>query len=665
MRHFRSDINGLRAVAVLFVIFNHAHMSFFKGGFIGVDVFFIISGFLITSMITRELANGDFSFASFYSSRAKRLLPVFHVVCLAVLAISYFLLLSTDFSNSIVKMISGLFFVKNFSLILGVNNYFDSVVTAEFFVHIWSLSVEEQFYLLWPLLLLISFKFKIKYVVTIIVCILLSLIYSQSLVEHDAKNAYYLVFSRVFQFGIGALVVFLPPLKSLKSNTIISYVGMLLLMLSLLVIDKDTLYPGLFALLPSLGTAMVIYAGVIMTPMFNRILGNRALNFTGLISYSLYLWHWPIFVLIQYLQYEMTFSIIIIAFITTYSLATLTYYLVEQPLRYRKISNKAAFFQYFFVPTGLLLCSIMLVDKGSLQGDIAKEHYQLLNDKEIACFSLKPTKKLPDLKRCTTNPNMPADTLIWGDSHAAYMANFIKEIKLEGSSNIVHITHAACPPVIDPYFVYNKGQRANKDKSCVKRNEQVINYIKEQNFKYIYLVARWPLYINGNVKENWRDLNIFMLNDLQEEAKSIESNRAIFDKKFTATIELLLSLDVTPIIVQNAPGNFKDPSRCNQINNLAFANTRNCNQNADYIINKNIKVNSLFTAMDKSYEKLKFIPVQHLLCDKDICKTTVNEHPIYYDDDHVSQAGAKLLGQKYMTQLSSNVLKEHVDDFYF
>jgi|TARA_B110000211_G_scaffold172706_1_gene195019 peptidoglycan/LPS O-acetylase OafA/YrhL len=665
MTHFRADINGLRAIAVLLVIFNHASISFFKGGFIGVDVFFIISGFLITTMITKALSNGEFSFASFYASRARRLLPAFHLVCLASLLISYFFLLSTDFSNTIVKMISGLFFVKNFSLMLGVNNYFDSVVTAEFFVHIWSLSVEEQFYLLWPLLLLLSFKLKIKYVLTIFVCVILSLIYSQSLVEHDAKNAYYLVLSRVFQFGIGALVVFIPPLKSKKINAFISYGGMFILLGSLWVIDKDTLYPGLYALLPSLGTALVIYAGVVMTPTFNKVLGNSVFNYTGLISYSLYLWHWPVFVLIKYLHYEMTFYVIAIALIATYSLATLSYYLIEQPLRHRKISNQAVFFQYFFIPTGVLLCSILFVDKGSLQGDIAKEHYQLLNDKEIGCFSLQPTTELPDLTRCTTDPTKPADTLIWGDSHAAYMANFIKELKLEGSSNIVHITHAACPPVIEPFFVYDKGQKARKDKSCVVRNEQVMNYIKKQNFKYIYLVARWPLYINGNVKENWRDLNIFMLEDLQEQALNIDNNKAVFAKKFTQTIEQLLALNITPIIVQNAPGNFKDPSRCHQINNLAFANQRNCDQKADYIIDKNNDVNALFTALDKSYDLLKFIPVQYLLCDKDICSTTVDNKPVYYDDDHASQAGAMYLGQKYMAELTSTVLKEHATGFYF
>lgn len=664
MTAFRADINGLRALAVLLVMFNHASISFFKGGFVGVDVFFVISGFLITSMITKSLAKGEFSFASFYASRARRLLPAFHLICFATILASYFFLLSTDFANTIVKMISGLFFVKNFSLMLGASNYFDSLVTPQFFVHIWSLSIEEQFYLLWPLVLLASFKLKIRYWVVILASVIMSLIYSQYLVENEAKNAYYLVLSRVFQFGIGAIVVFLPSVKTPKLAAMFSCGGALLLFVAMLLINKHTHYPGVYGLLPSVGAAMVIFSGVMITPVFNKILSNRALNYTGLISYSLYLWHWPVFVLIQYLQYEMTIIVVSTAFIVTYALASLSYYLVEQPLRYRKISNQAVFFQYFFIPTSFLLCSILLIDKGSFQGDVSKEHYQLLSDKEIGCFSLHPTNSLPDLKGCTSKPNIPADTLIWGDSHGAYMANFINELDLEGSSNIVHITHAACPPVIDPYFVYNKGQKANKDKSCVTRNLQVMEYIKTQKFQYVYLVARWPLYIKGNVKENWRDLNIFMLDNLIDEAHHIDNNRLVFAKKLSQTIEQLIALDITPIIVQNAPGNFKDPSRCNQVNNLAFSNKIDCDQGADYIVNKNKEANLLFSQLDKRFEPLKFIPVQSLLCENGVCTTILNNKPVYYDDDHASQAGAYMLGHEYIKTYKNRLLHEHADGFY-
>ena len=155
-----------------------------------------------------------------------------------------------------------------------------------------------------------------------------------------------------------------------------------------------------------------------------------------------------------------------------------------------------------------------------------------------------------------------------------------------------------------------------------------------------------------------------MLDDLEHKSVSIDNNRNVFYKKFTTTIEQLIDLNITPIIVQNAPGNFRDPSRCNQVNKLAFSNQRNCDQELNYVVQKNVLANELFTRLDNSFDVLKFIPVQNLLCNGLICSTAINNNPIYYDDDHVSQAGAKLLGKKYMSEFKSNVLREHVISFY-
>jgi lysophospholipase L1-like esterase len=154
-----------------------------------------------------------------------------------------------------------------------------------------------------------------------------------------------------------------------------------------------------------------------------------------------------------------------------------------------------------------------------------------------------------------------------------------------------------------------------------------------------------------------------MLDDLEQESIAIANNKEVFSKKFSATIEQLIELDITPIVVQNAPGNYRDPSRCNQVNELALSNKRNCDQTADYIIQKNAPVNELFTQLDKSYKDLKFIPVHNLLCDNTFCSTTIDSKPFYYDDDHASQAGAMLLGKKYMEN-ATKILQEHVNNFY-
>ena len=356
---YRPDIDGLRAVAVLSVVAFHAFPAWMKGGFIGVDVFFVISGFLISTIIFGSLERGTFSFADFYARRIKRIFPALILVLSLSLIFGWFSLLPDELNQLGKHVVAGAGFVSNFVL-WSESGYFDNSADTKPLLHLWSLGIEEQFYIVWPFLLWGAWKHQLNFFVVIISLLIGSFILNIWLIHTNPVATFYSPLARFWELLCGSLLALyllrrsksisqdsyyypvLPGVSRAKSKIdiqlvlpdVLSFCGIALLTAGFYVINKDLAFPGYWALLPVLGSVMIILAGP--KAWFNqKILSGKLFVWFGLISFPLYLWHWPLLSFGRILYFEIPpLKYRVIAVLLSIGLAWLTVKFVERPLRF-------------------------------------------------------------------------------------------------------------------------------------------------------------------------------------------------------------------------------------------------------------------------------------------------------------------------------------------
>lgn len=357
---YRPDIDGLRAVAVLSVVAFHAFPAWMKGGFIGVDVFFVISGFLISTIIFENLDRGTFSFKEFYARRVKRIFPALLLVLIASYAFGWFALLADEYKQLGKHIAAGAGFVSNLVL-WGESGYFDNSAETKPLLHLWSLGIEEQFYIVWPFVLWLAWKKKFNLLTLAILVAFVSFYLNLKGIKKDAVATFYSPQTRFWELLAGSILAWFALYKrdafadyklridgllakvvyrdSVEADgktlsNVISFIGSLLLIYGFWRITKDVSFPGKFAVIPVLGAVLIILAGP--KAWINRkVLSNKIAVWFGLISFPLYLWHWPILSFARIIQSEVpSRNIRITAVVLSIALAWLTYKLVERPLRF-------------------------------------------------------------------------------------------------------------------------------------------------------------------------------------------------------------------------------------------------------------------------------------------------------------------------------------------
>lgn len=359
---YRSDIDGLRAVAVLAVVIFHAFPKSLPGGFVGVDIFFVISGFLISSIIFRTLQRGDFSFAEFYAHRIKRIFPALILVLASCYAAGWFFLLPGELAQLGKHMLAGAGFVQNFVLKNEVG-YFDVAAELKPLLHLWSLAIEEQFYLVYPLLIFFAWRRNWNVLRIILYIALFSFGLNVYKTMVGSASTFYSPQTRFWELLAGAILAYLqfnrqttitdcltrwvfhpawcrtppmPEVRAARLHDLLSFAGLSAVALGIVLIDKSRLFPGAWALLPVMGAFLLILAGP--QAWVNRtILANRAMVFVGIISYPLYLWHWPLLSFAQIVATEVPpWEVRLGAVILSFVLAWATYQWVEKPIRFGK-----------------------------------------------------------------------------------------------------------------------------------------------------------------------------------------------------------------------------------------------------------------------------------------------------------------------------------------
>jgi peptidoglycan/LPS O-acetylase OafA/YrhL len=528
--NYRPEIDGLRAIAVLAVVFYHADFvinlngdndyHFLQGGFLGVDIFFVISGYLISSIIFNDLKEKKFSFKNFYLRRARRLLPALFTVIIFSIPFAWIYIMPSEMQNYALSVISSLLFGSNF-LFWSENNYFTIESLLKPFLHTWSLALEEQFYLIFPLILFVIWKFfKKKIIIIFLFGFIASLLLAQYLSVTAPEASFYLFPSRAWELLAGVFVAkFEIDYSSKKklSNKFIPYIGLLLIFISFFTINENTLHPSVFTIIPVAGTAIFIWSSS-SSVFLTNILSTKILVGTGLISYSLYLWHFPAFAFARIKNFNLSpfdkFELILISF----ALAILTYFFIEKPSRTLLLKSKKlfiiimlslfifliTFMTYVFFKKGLPERYPKTIVKMMDFNFDYKEIYQ-----EGTCFiTLKNLDKKDPFEKCAFKRNIKNLPLLylWGDSNAAHLYPGIKE-KFSKNYQIIHRSAAVCLPLISSKYL------STADRGCKNIIEKNYNEISELKPDIVFLAGFWH-------EQNWK-----LIKDTVSELKRIGIKR--------------------------------------------------------------------------------------------------------------------------------------------
>ena len=493
---YRPDVDGLRALAVLPVLLFHAKLGC-RGGYVGVDIFFVISGYLISSLILREIGDGTFSLITFWERRIRRILPALAVVVLATLAAGWFLFPPEDFESvgksavAQAVLLSNVFFYRK-------AGYFDAGSDTKPLLHTWSLAVEEQFYLLFPLFLILLAKYrKLPLSRTIgalaVGSFALSVVGSYSF----PSATFYLLPSRAWELLLGALLATTrgKPSASAPAREASGWLGAGLLCYSIFLYDENTRFPGLAAIPPCLGAALIIFSSESKPSALGRILAFKPVVFIGLISYSLYLWHYPVLVFSRYLGRDApSGKLRAVLLAASIGLAILSWRYVETPFRKRWIlRQRPQIFGFAGVTMATLLALGLLVYQrhGFLSRfsgkalSYAKSRGQRAFINEI---SLEDALVGRFVELGAQATNKPISVLIWGDSHAVAVTPVIDELCRRFSQRGIQVTHGAAAPVLG-----YTGTIGLKEKSPVFANA-VLTFITQRRVRNVILAARWPIY---------------------------------------------------------------------------------------------------------------------------------------------------------------------------
>jgi peptidoglycan/LPS O-acetylase OafA/YrhL len=493
--NYRPDIEGLRAVAVLAVVLHHLSAPLVPGGYVGVDVFFVISGYLITRIISREMEEGTFTFARFYERRARRIFPALFAVLAVTLVAGYFLLLPSDYAGTLRGALGTLLFASNIVFWRDMAAGYFAATDAGLnpLLHTWSLAVEEQFYVFFPVLLLLCYRYFRRHIVLILVaCAAVSLTGAALLVESKSVAVFFLSPFRAWELLAGSLLAFqaVPAIRSRAVREFTAGAGLLAILMACFVYDGNTAFPGLAALAPVLGAVAILLAGASGPTFTSRLLQWRPVLYIGLISYSLYLWHWPLIVLVRYaLGMAPITAYIPVLLVASLALASLSYHFIEQPFRRSPVVTRR------FIVTSSALCASVLalvsgvgLTRGGFVERFAPEVVQL----DRARAPQIPYINCDEKAGCLLGRAEGAPTmLLWGDSHLLAWAPALNTTLASLDTRAVFAYSSACPPML--------GVDNAIKAICPAQNRAIKGYLlANPDIKTVLLSAYWSSYFKDD-----------------------------------------------------------------------------------------------------------------------------------------------------------------------
>jgi peptidoglycan/LPS O-acetylase OafA/YrhL len=503
---YRSDIDGLRAVAVASVVFYHAGVPFLPGGFVGVDVFFVISGYLITRIIAREIAEGRFSILTFYERRTRRIFPALFAMLGACVLVAALIQLPGEFAEFGQSLAAATLFVSNV-FFWQTADYFGGPAHLKPLLHTWSLAVEEQFYIVFPLLLLAIARWgQRRWLVWLVPLTLASLALSVWAASAKPNAAFYLLPFRFWELSVGALLALgiVPAVKGQFARASAGVLGLGMIAGSVIFFSSAMTFPGLAALLPCLGAALVIHAGTGTGPQtpVSRLLSLRPVVFVGLISYSLYLWHWPVLVFARLWRGEVLPAQEAALFVAlSVGLAVLSWRYVEAPFRRGRVAEtRRPLFRAATVAMASMLAVAVVTDRSGgwpqrLDGYAPPQIAGLQEMGLATCFleDDQPPESWAGPTVCGGGGARKPKVLIWGDSFAAHLVPGLRQ-EAGGVADVIQYTAGGCPPLLGVTF-------ANRP-HCRRFNDRALELIGELRPDVVLVSARWDLYLPRAARQN-------------------------------------------------------------------------------------------------------------------------------------------------------------------
>jgi|GEM_PF-78616 len=621
---FRYDIQGLRALAVIPVIFFHTGIPIFAGGYVGVDVFFVISGFVIAKSIEGDLRSDKYSIWRFYSKRIRRIFPALFATIICTWIAGWFLLLPEYFENLSKSTAAASVFGANVFFWSESSNYFAALSHTRALLHTWSLSLEEQYYIFSPIATYAIYRyFNARWVLAFLPVIFISFVWSVWSTSAAPTSNFYMLPSRTWELLMGALLAHSMPkqLSSQWKSELLGWIGFGMIIFSITTYDLNTPFPGHYALIPCLGTALLLYVGISNT-VVSKILSTKPLAIIGDMSYSLYLVHWPVIVFAYFITlkkptYMHIFWIVVITFVLSY----LSWKYVEGPFRHidtkkhrKKILGSGVLVISLFFGLGVMGAS----QDGFPQRFPDYEYVEIPGNKKLwnrgVCFLSNPyDHTLWSAEKCALTEGSE-EVLLWGDSFAAHYVPGIVHNKEKFSSRILQYTAAGCPPVLS----YVSLARPN----CTTFNQNALHIIDERKIKKVILTARWSVVksreglesIHSTLKElEKRNVDVFVVGQSPEFAIDVRvleySNRELYKNHDLAWWEP--SFDTT------------------------------INSDLEQIIGKDRFIN----------------PIGHY-CKANMCVYTEKGKFLFEDHAHYSAAGSIRAVQKYFPLKASHAQKE-------
>ncbi|MEZ0471853.1 acyltransferase family protein [Luteimonas salinilitoris] len=614
---YRPEIDGLRAVAVLPVLFYHAGVPFFNGGYIGVDIFFVISGFLITKIIDDEIKGRGFSVVDFYERRARRIFPALFAVLIVSLAAASIFFLPEDFRRFTKNFLATIFFISNVQF-YRESGYFDSSAETNPLLHTWSLAVEEQFYIFFPLVLIfIARRTRSSPVAFLMPLALVSFFVSEWMIGKDQAFSFYMLPTRAWELLAGSLLALgvLPELRSKNSRAAISAIGMVLVLFAMFGYSSQTPFPGKAALLPVLGAVFMIYAGA--HGFIAHVLSTRPFVFIGRISYSLYIWHWPIVVFSEYFLIEKLHGwYSVAAILASFLAAVVSWACIERPFRSRKVFGRRAIFTlssaFLLLFLGVGSFGFFLrgwADRFSPEVIHLTEAAQDISPLRARCHYYGESLSAANTKMCVLgkpSPPSAAEFAVWGDSHGVELSYALGEMAAKHGSSLIQFSASACPPAI--------GVPVQRRSGCIDRNNAVLGFLKQSNVKTIFLIARYSAaayetrQVMGGIANS--------ANELRAAGKKVVLIYPFPDSEFDVPTSIARTL-----LHGNRPEDF------------ALGKDRYLAENR-YAL----------AELDRLHQAgiARVVPTD-VLCNASHCITSRDGKGFYFDDNHLTMAGARYI----------------------
>jgi len=640
---YRPDIDGLRAVAVLAVVGFHAFPDWLKGGFVGVDVFFVISGFLISRIIFTSLEGPGFSYAGFYARRARRIFPALISVLLACFACGWLFLPAFEYKQLGKHMAAGTAFVSNF-VSWNEAGYFDFAAEVKPLLHLWSLGIEEQFYIFWPLLLGWAWRSRWNFLALTAGIAVASFLLNLHLAGTNSVAAFYSPLARFWELMAGGLLAYVSlhkPERLTWRPNFVSAAGLLLVVLGILLIDRQKAFPGWWALLPVLGAVLIITAGPAAW-CNRRLLTAKPLVWIGLISYPLYLWHWPVLVFSRRLaRVAESVEAQLLAVALSFALAWLTYKLIEMPVREGK-KTLAGMLSLGALMATLCLVGVIVYQRDGFSFRPVQQGWLDAERSPEESYTATTCRRRLGLAVhfCMLESDDPAPSVaLVGDSFANALYFGLRDYYLKRNEILFQVGNGSCPPLFDitSNYKYEDGSQ------CAKAANAYLRKIAEdKRITTVILAGNWHLYLNGRRFNPRQQRNQEWKLGLPDRPSST-SNEAIFAEAFEHTVKYLMSANKHIIFVHQTPELDYELSDC--VSHPQMPEEK-CKSDRRKVQGYLAEYRRMLDPLLKKYPSIVVLDPLEIFCDARFCYSKRDDIVLYRDDLHLSKAGSIYLGQR-------------------